>query len=156
MSAHVEVLLLSDVKHLGKAGDVVQVAPGYARNKLIPQNLAAPVTEAARRRLAKLEAERAAKAAEEKAAALALAAKLNGLSVNVSAKTVDGTKLYGSVSSADILAAIQADRKVELTKDQLDMPDVLKETGTYNAALNLPQGVKVAFKVTITDEGTAE
>ena len=58
-----EVMLMADVKFLGKAGEIVKVAPGYARNMLLPQGLAAPVTEASRRRLAKLEAQRAAERA---------------------------------------------------------------------------------------------
>jgi large subunit ribosomal protein L9 len=64
MTKHTEVMLMDNVKYLGKAGDIVKVAAGYARNMLIPQGLAAPVTEAARRRLAKLEAQRAKERAE--------------------------------------------------------------------------------------------
>ena len=83
----VEVMLMADVKKLGKAGAIVKVAPGYARNMLIPQGLAAPVTEAAKRRLAKLEAERAKARAEAKKAAQAVADKLAGLTVTVNART---------------------------------------------------------------------
>ena len=101
----VEVMLMTDVKKLGKAGAIVKVAPGYARNMLLPQGLAAPVTEAARRRLAKLEEARAKARAEAKKAAQAVADKLAGLTVTVNARTVDGTKLYGSVSATDLLAA---------------------------------------------------
>ncbi len=151
-----EVLLMADVKKLGKAGAVVKVAPGYARNMLIPQGLAAPVTEASRRRLAKLEAERAKKRAEEKAAAEKLAEKLAGLTVTVSARTVDGKKLYGSVNATDIVAAIEADRGVKLERSQLDLPDQLKEVGEYNAKLELFEGVTVAFKVAIVEEAAAE
>ncbi len=154
--AHIEVMLMDDVAKLGKAGDIVKVAPGYARNALIPQGLAAFATEAAKRRLAKLEAERAAKRAELKAAAEALASKLSGLKVTVNAKTVDGTKLYGSVSATDILAAVQADRGVELTRSQLIMPDALKEVGTFDAKIDLGYGVAVPFKIWIADDGTAE
>ena len=95
MANHVEVLLMDTVKKLGKSGQIVKVAPGYARNYLFTKGLAAPVTEAARRRLKKLEAERAAKAAEEKKAALEVARKLQDLEINVSVHTVDGKKLYG-------------------------------------------------------------
>jgi len=151
----VEVLLMADVKKLGKAGAIVKVAPGYARNMLFPQELAAPVTEAAKRRLAKLEAARAAARAERKAAAEALAAKLAGLSVTVSARTTDGTKLYGSVNATDIVAAIQADRGVQLERGQLNLPDQLKEVGSYDAKLDLGEDVLVSFKVTIADEEAA-
>ena len=135
----VEVMLMADVKKLGKAGAIVKVAPGYARNMLLPQGLAAPVTEAAKRRLAKLEEARAKARAEAKKAAQAVADKLAGLTVTVNARTVDGTKLYGSVSATDLLAAIEADRGVKLERSQLDLPD-------------LGEGVKAPFTVKIVEE----
>ncbi|MDO5320610.1 MAG: 50S ribosomal protein L9, partial [bacterium] len=144
-----EVMLMADVKYLGKAGEIVKVAPGYARNMLLPQGLAAPVTEASKRRLAKLEAQRAAERKARKAAAEALAAKLTGLSVTVNAQTVDGTKLYGGVNATDILAAIEADRGTKFERSQLDLPDQLKEVGTYEAKIDLGEGVTVPFKVWI-------
>ena len=147
----VEVLLMADVKKLGKAGDIVNVAPGYARNMLIPQNLAAPVTQAARRRLAKLEEQRAAERKARKDAANELAKKLTGLVITVSARTVDGTKLYGSVSATDLLAAIEGDRQVKLERSQLDLPDELKEIGEYDAKIDLGEGVAVPFKVKIVE-----
>ena len=146
-----EVMLMADVKYLGKAGEIVKVAPGYARNMLLPQGLAAPVTEASKRRLAKLEAQRAAERKARKAAAEALAAKLTGLSVTVNAQTVDGTRLYGGVNATDILAAIEADRGTKFERSQLDLPDQLKEVGTYEAKIDLGEGVTVAFKVWIVD-----
>ena len=148
----VEVMLMSDVKKLGKAGAIVKVAPGYARNMLIPQGLAAPVTEAAKRKLAKLEEARAKARAEAKKAAQAVADKLAGLTVTVNARTVDGTKLYGSVSATDLLAAIEADRGVKLERSQLDLPDHLREVGEYKASLDLGEGVKAPFSVKIVEE----
>ena len=152
----IEVMLMDDVKKLGKSGQIVKVAPGYARNFLFTQGLAAPVTEAAKRRLKKLEAERAARAAEEKKAALELARKLADLSLTVSAHTVDGKKLYGSVSATDLLAAIEANRGIKLERSQLDLPDHLKEVGEYEANIDLGHGVNVKFKVVILDEGAQE
>lgn len=146
-----EVMLMADVKYLGKAGAIVKVAPGYARNMLLPQGLAAPVTEASKRRLAKLEAQRAAERKARKAAAEALAAKLTGLNVTVSAQTVDGVKLYGAVKATDILDAIAADRGTKFERSQLDLPDQLKEVGTYDAKIDLGEGVTTPFKVTIND-----
>ena len=148
----VEVMLMSDVKKLGKAGAIVKVAPGYARNMLIPQGLAAPVTEAAKRKLAKLEEARAKARAEAKKAAQAVADKLAGLTVTVNARTVDGTKLYGSVSATDLLAAIEADRGVKLERSQLDLHDHLREVGEYKATLDLGEGVKAPFSVKIVEE----
>ena len=110
----IEVMLMDNVKKLGKSGEIVKVAQGYFRNYLGPKGLAAVATEAAKRRLKKLEAERAARAAEEKKAALAVAKKLEGLALTVSASTTDGKKLYGAVSVTDLLAAIEAQRGVKI------------------------------------------
>ena len=156
MAKHIEVMLMDGVRHLGKAGEVVKVAPGYARNYLIPQGLAALVTEAAKRRLKKLEAERAARAAEEKKAALELARKLEKLEITVSAHTTDGKKLYGSVGVSDILAAIEANRGVKVERGQLRLDDALREVGEYSPTIDLGHGVTVKFKIHIVDEGSAE
>ncbi len=152
MKMHVEVMLMDNVKKLGKSGQIVKVAPGYARNYLLPQGLAAEVTEAAKRRLKKLEAERAARAAEEKKAALEVAKKLADLALTVSAHTTDGKKLYGSVSVSDLLAAIEANRGIKLERSQIDLDDALREVGEYTANIDLGHGVNVKFKVTILDE----
>ena len=149
---HIEVMLMDNVKKLGKSGEIVKVAPGYARNCLFPKGLAAIATEAAKRRLKKLEAERAAKAAEEKKAALETAKKLEKLEITVSAHTTDGKKLYGSVGAGDILAAIEANRGIKLERSQLELDDVLREVGEYEPTIDLGHGVVVKFKISILDE----
>ena len=152
-----EVMLMDSVKKLGKSGEIVKVAPGYARNYLIPKGLAAPVTEAAKRRLKKLEAERAARAAEEKKAALEVARKLEKLEITVSAHTTDGKKLYGSVGATDILAAIEANRGIKIERNQLELDDALREVGEYTPTIDLGHGVKVKFTIRIVGvENTAE
>ena len=147
----IEVMLMDNVKKLGKAGQIVKVAPGYARNYLFTKGLAAVATEAAKRRLKKLEAERAARAAEEKKAALAVAKKLEKLAITVSAHTTDGKKLYGSVGVTDIINAIAADRGVKLERSQLDLEDSIREVGEYEPSIDLGHGVIVKFKITILD-----
>ena len=156
--AHIEVMLMDNVKKLGKSGEIVKVAPGYARNYLFTKGLAAVATEAAKRRLKKLEAERAARAAEEKKAALEVAKKLEKLEITVSAATTDGKKLYGSVSVTDILAAIEANRGIKIERRQLDLEEALKEVGVYEPSIDFGHGVVVKFKITILDEAapTAE
>ncbi len=148
----IEVMLMDNVKKLGKAGAIVKVAPGYARNCLFPKGLAAVATEAAKRRLKKLEAERAARAAEEKKAALEVAKKLEKLEITVSANTTDGKRLYGSVGITDILAAIEANRGIKLERNQIELGDTLKEVGEYTPSIDLGHGVTVKFKITILDE----
>ena len=156
MTKHIEVMLMDGVKKLGKAGEIVKVKPGYARNFLFPKGLAAVATEAAKRRLKKLEAERAARAAEEKKALLEIARKLDKLEITVSASTTDGKKLYGSVGIGDILAAIEANRGVKVERGQLELDDALREVGEYTPTINFGHGVKVKFKIHIVDEGSAE
>ena len=152
---HIEVMLMDSVKKLGKAGEIVKVAPGYARNCLFPKGLAAVATEAAKRKLRKLEAERAARAAEEKKAALEVAKKLAKLELTVSAPTTDGKKLYGAISVSDLLAAIEANRGIKIARSQLSIEDSLREVGEYDATIDLGHGVLVKFKITILDEQTA-
>ena len=152
MTKHIEVMLMDGVKKLGKAGEIVKVAPGYARNFLFPKGLAAVATEAAKRRLKKLEAERAARAAEEKKAALELSKKLEKLEITVSAHTTDGKRLYGSVGISDILAAIEANRGIKLERSQIELADTLKEVGEYEPTIDLGHGVVVKFKIKIIDE----
>lgn len=149
---HIEVMLMDDVKKLGKAGEIVKVAPGYARNCLFPKGLAAVATEAAKRKLRKLESERAARAAEEKKAALEIAKKLAKLELTVSAPTTDGKKLYGAISVSDLLAAIEANRGIKIARSQLSIEDSLREVGEYDATIDLGHGVLVKFKITILDE----
>lgn len=155
MAQHIEVMLMDNVKKLGKAGEIVKVAPGYARNYLFTHGLAAIATEAAKRRLKKLEAERAARAAEEKKAALELAKKLEKLEITVSAHTTDGTHLYGSVGVSDILGAIEAHRGIKIERHQLDLDEALKEVGVYEPSIDLGHGVTVKFKITVQDEAPA-
>lgn len=152
----IEVMLMDNVKKLGKAGEIVKVAPGYARNYLFTKGLAAVVTEAAKRRLAKLEKERAARAAEERKAALQVAKQLEKLEITVSAPTTDGKKLYGAVSVSDILGAIEANRGVKVSRSQLSLEDSLHEVGEYTATIDLGQNVNVSFKIVILDEQVAQ
>lgn len=146
-----EILLLSDVENLGKAGDVVKVADGYARNYLLPKDLAAPVSQHALRRLEKLRKEREELSRIQKAEAQDKAGKLANASVTIRAKTVDGTRLYGSISAADIAAALEKDTKVALDKAQVALDEPLKETGTFDIAIKLHADVSVTVKVWVVE-----
>ncbi len=146
-----EVLLLSDIETLGKAGDVVKVADGYARNYLLPKDLAAPVSTHALRRLEKLRKEREELSRIQMAEAKEKSKKLADASITIRAKTVDGTRLYGSVQAADVAAAIEKDLKVALDKAQVALPEPLKETGTFDVAVRLHADVTATVKVWIVE-----
>ena len=146
-----EILLLSDIPDLGKAGDVVKVADGYARNFLLPKDLAAPVSQHALRRLAKLRKEREELSRLQMAEAKDKAAKLANVSVTIRAKTVDGTRLYGSIQAADIVAALEEGNKVTVDKVQVLLSEPIKETGTFDITIKLHPDVNSTIKVWIVE-----
>ena len=146
-----ELLLMSDVDKLGKAGDVVKVADGYARNYLLPKDLAAPVSQHALRRLAKLRKEREELSRIQMAEAKDKAAKLANVSVTIRAKTVDGTRLYGSIQAADIVAALEEGNKVTVDKAQVLLSEPIKETGTFDVTIKLHPDIAPAIKVWVVE-----
>ena len=146
-----EVLLMADVPELGKAGEVVKVSEGYARNYLLPREFAAEVTPASLRRLEKLRKERAELAKIQLAEAHAKAAKLEGASVTIRAKTSNGEKLYGSISAAEIVDALQT-QGVTIDRTQVELAEHLKQTGTFEVPVRLHPDVTVQLKVLIVKE----
>ena len=146
-----EILLLTDVADLGKAGDVVKVADGYARNYLLPRDLAAPVSQHALRRLEKMRKAREELSRIQMAEAKDKAGKLANVSVTIRAKTVDGTRLYGSINAADIVAALQEGNKIAIDKAQVVLPEPLKETGTFDIAIKLHADLTCTIKVWIVE-----
>ena len=145
-----EILLMSDVAKLGQAGDVVKVADGYARNYLLPQNLAGPVTTASLRRLEKLRKEREKLSRIQKAEASAKAAKLKGMVVAIIAKTTDGEKLYGSVTVMDIVAKIE-EQGVSVDRSQVALAEPIKEIGVSSLQVNLHADVSVTITISVAE-----
>jgi len=146
-----EVLLMADVADLGVEGDVVTVADGYARNFLLPRKLAAPVTEATRRRLAKIRAEREELRCKAVAEAGALAEKLSGVSCTIAVKTSEEDKLYGSVSAADIVASLK-EQGVDLDRQALVLESPIKELGIFEVPVKLDPEVECTLKVWVVEE----
>jgi large subunit ribosomal protein L9 len=146
-----EVLLMADVKDLGDEGDVVHVADGYARNYLLPQQLAAPVTDATRRRLVKIKEEREAKKQAEIQAATTKAGKLSGVSCTITVKAGEDGQLYGSVSAAEVAKALE-DQKIEIDKNSIQLDAPIKELGVFDVAVALDHGVEATIKVWVVEE----
>jgi large subunit ribosomal protein L9 len=146
-----EVLLMSDVANLGREGDVVKVADGYARNYLLPKKLAAPVAEATRRKLAKIRQQREANREAELASARELAAKLQGVSVTIAVKTGTEDKLFGSVSAASITDAVTA-QGIELPKHAIQLEHPIKELGVFDVKAKLHAEVEATIKVWVVEE----
>ena len=147
----VEVLLLSDVPDLGVAGATVKVAPGYARNYLLPKGLAGPVTDETLRRLEKLRKEREELARLQLAEACSKAAKLKDISVTIRARTTDGQKLYGSVTAAGIVEALEA-QGIALDRSQIGLEESIYEVGQFDVPVKLHAEVSVTLKVWVVEE----
>jgi len=117
-----EIILREDVQHLGRAGEIVKVKDGYARNYLLPKGLAYPATEANKKRIT-YEAERLAKRrVVEKEAAVAEAQRLTGIELTFSVKVGEEDKLYGSVTAGDIQRRL-AEQELRVDKRQIDLPE---------------------------------
>jgi large subunit ribosomal protein L9 len=144
-------MLVESVPGLGEPGEVVRVAPGYARNFLVPRKLAVPVTEANRRAVEKkkalAETERAAKREE----ARVLAAKIDEVTVKIPVKVGAEDKLFGSVTALDIAGALEA-QGIKLEKHQVELAEPLKALGPARVPLRLHPDVRTELKVLIVKE----
>ena len=146
------VILNRDVKGTGKAGDVVKVSDGYARNMLLPRGYAKEATEGNIRSLEKQKAIAAEKKAEEKAAAQARAEEINKLSVKISTKVGDSGKIFGSITSKDIAEAIKAQHGMDLDKKKIQLSSPIKQTGETAVDIKLYQEVTAQLKVIVEAE----
>jgi len=146
-----EVILLQPVEGLGADGDVVRVADGYARNFLIPKNLAAPVTAATRRRIEKLRADRAAKDATRKAELQALADRISAASVTISVKAGADNKIFGSVTSAHVAEALQL-QGIPVDHHQIDLTEPIRELGVFPVPVRVAPELEAKLKVWVVEE----
>ena len=146
------VILNRDVKGTGKAGDIVKVSDGYARNMLIPKGYAKEATEGNVRNLEKQKAIAAEKKAEEKAAAQALAEKINTVAVDIKTKAGEGGRIFGSITSKDIADALEAQQKITVDKKKIQLDNPIKQTGERTVDIKLYPEVMAKLKVTVTAE----
>lgn len=147
----IEVLLMSEVEGLGKEGDVVRVKDGFARNFLFPKQLAAPVTDATRRRLEKMRKDRSDREASELHAARDLAARLEKSSCTVPMKTGSEGKLFGAVTVAHIAEVLKKDG-FELDRHQIELVEPIRELGVFSVPVHLHPQVTASLKVWVTGE----
>lgn len=147
----VEMILMQDVKDLGTAGQIVKVSEGYARNYLLPNKLAAAVTESTRRQLAKLQAQREVerKAAVEKARDLSAAIQKGRYTIAM--KVGEGDKLFGSVTAGDILKSL-ATQGFELDKHAVELENPIKELGVFEVKVKVHPEVETLIKVWVVQE----
>lgn len=146
-----EIILREDVQHLGRAGEVVKVKDGYARNYLLPKGLAYPATEGNRKRIT-FEAERIARQrATEKEGAEAEAAKLAGLSLTFPMKVGEEDKLYGSVTAGDIQRRLE-EQGLHVDKRKIDLPEPIRALGEFRVGIKLHSEVRPEITVVVVKE----
>jgi large subunit ribosomal protein L9 len=147
------VILNQDVKELGKSGALVEVSEGYARNFLFPRHLAAEATPAAMKQWE--ERKKAELRREERvlAAAQELAKQLEVAKVVLHAKSGEGGKLFGTITTKEIAQAITKQTQHEVDKRKIELVDHhIKALGTYNLTVKLHPKVSATMKVTVTEE----
>ena len=145
-----KVILQKDVKGTGKAGDVCEVNDGYARNFLFPKKLAVEADNAALNELKNREEAKEHHLKEEIAAANALAEKLNGKTVTITAKAGSGGRLFGSVTSKEIAAEIKNAFGIEIDRKKMSVADI-KAFGEYTAEIKLHKGISAKLTVKVTE-----
>jgi large subunit ribosomal protein L9 len=150
-----EVILKEDVLHLGNRGDLVKVADGYARNFLLPRKLALQATQANKAVVEQMKSAAARRYASEKALAEELAAKLAPIELEFTRKSSEAGHLFGSVTSSDIAAAIDA-QGFEIDRRKINLDEPLKSIGEFSVAIKLYRDVIAHVKVKVLAEATEE
>jgi large subunit ribosomal protein L9 len=144
-----KVVLRDDVEKLGQKGDVVDVADGYARNYLVPRGLAITAGDGVVRQAEAMRRNRSARELRDREAAQALADRLTGRTLSVPARAGEGGKLFGSITAADIVAAVQEQLGVEIDRRRLGLDEPLKELGTVELPLRLHADVVATLTVDV-------
>ena len=146
-----KVIFLQDVKGQGKKGDMKEVSDGYARNYLLPRNLATQATADNLNALKIKEKAAAAKAAKEKALAEENAKKLEGVQVIIRAKAGSSGKLFGAVTSAEIAEALKEQYGIDIEKNKIVQGDPIKTYGAYTVKAKLGYEVSGNVKLLVVE-----
>ena len=144
-----KVILLQDVKNMGKAGNVVNVSDGYARNFLIPKGLVKEATPANMKELERIKAANAAILAENLESAQALEKKIAMLRVNIKTKGGEGGRLFGSITAKDIADALQQQHGIEIDKKKFVLESPIKQTGEHEVEIKLFTNVTAKLRVIV-------
>src|SRR5687768_7901712 len=144
-----KVILSKDVQGTGKAGEVKDVADGYARNYLIPRKLAIPATGGALKNVEQKKASEQKKVAAEEATARALADRLTNAPVVVTAKVGDQGRLYGSITSGDIADQLSAQLRQPIDKRKIELEEPIRQLGTFEVTIRLHRAVTATVKVDV-------
>jgi large subunit ribosomal protein L9 len=152
---HAQLLLLKPVENLGNEGDTIKVKPGFARNYLLPQGLAIPVTRANRKQIDALRDRAERRAASELEIAQKTAARLETIQVVFAVQTGPGGKMFGAVTAQDLIEKI-AENGVKLDKKQVSLYTPVKSLGRHSTRIKLHPEVTLEFEFEVVSENPIE
>jgi large subunit ribosomal protein L9 len=144
-----EVILRDHVENLGRRGEIVKVADGYARNFLLPRNLALPATEGNKKRVTRERKIAETREAEERQSAEAIATRLTALDLTIPRKVGENDQLYGSVTNADI-ADLLKEKGFEIDRRKILLADPIKALGENTVPVKLHRDVTAQVRVTVS------
>jgi large subunit ribosomal protein L9 len=147
----IEVILREDVKSLGRAGELVRVRPGYARNYLLPQGLAYEASEGNKKRIAAESKARAVRLDSERAGAQAFAARLAEVTLTMAGKAGEEGKLFGSVTAQDIADALGR-QGLEVDRRRIELTHPIKTVGHHTIEVRLHPDVHAEVRVQVVSE----
>jgi large subunit ribosomal protein L9 len=143
-----EVLLREHVEHLGRRGEIVKVADGYARNYLLPRKLALAVTDENKKQIERERTKAEARDAEDLMAAQALANRLEAVELAIGRRVGEHDTLYGSVTSSDIADALET-RQLTIDRRKIQLPEPLKTVGDHEVPVKVHRDVTAVVKVKV-------
>jgi large subunit ribosomal protein L9 len=149
-----EVILREHVDNLGKRGEIVKVADGYARNYLLPRKLALLANDGNKKQIEREREKFDAKESEEKKGAEAMAARMDNLGIEIARKVGENDVLFGSVTTSDIAAALAA-KGFEVDRRKLHLAEPIKKLGEFDIPLKLQREVTATIKIKVVAEGAA-
>jgi large subunit ribosomal protein L9 len=147
----IEVILRQDVSSLGRAGEMVRVKPGYARNYLLPKGLAYPATEGNKKRIAAETRALGVRLAAQKGDAERLADALRDITLTLPGKVGEGDRLFGSITSQDVADAL-ASKGFDIDKRKVDLEHPIKTLGDHTVSIKLHPDVPAGVRVTVVPE----
>ena len=145
-----KVVLLEEVSGVGKMGDTVEVAPGYARNYLLPRKLATKATPAAIKEAEALKQAEIRRQARTEAEIGELAQKLQGISVNIKAKTGAEGKLYGSITSSQIARELKQ-QGFDLDKRKIELSEPIRQVGSFPVTIHISKDMTPQITVVVSE-----
>ena len=146
-----EVILREHVDNLGKRGEVVKVAPGYARNFLLPRKLALPVNDGNRKLIERERKLAETREAEERATAEALASRIEQIELSIARRVGETEQLYGSVTSADLAEALSS-QGLDVDRRKIQLAEPLKTLGATTVPVKLHREVTAKLKVSVVKQ----